>query len=63
MYIETHLVYNCLEVRFLQGSLCSRVWNECSHPEVAALAGYLSVLAQEREAALQGWVKVSEEMS
>ena len=54
---ETNLVYSCLEVRFPQESLCSQVWNECSHPEVAALAGFLSVLAQEQEAALQCRVK------
>lgn len=58
---HAHLVYSCLEVQFLQESLCSLVWNECSRPEVAALAGYLSVLAQEQAAALRGWAKVSKE--
>lgn len=59
----THLVYNYLEDRFLQESLCSQVWNECSHRELAALVGRLSVLAQGQEAALQEWVWPTEGMS
>lgn len=52
----SHLVYNYLVVRFLQEGLCSQVWNECSHQELAALVGHLSVLAQGQEAVLQEWV-------
>lgn len=48
-----HLVYNYSEDRSLQESLCSQVWNECSHRESAALVERLSVLAQGQEAALQ----------
>lgn len=51
----THLVYSYLEGRFLQGSWCSQVWNECSHRELAALVGRLSVLARGQEAALRDW--------
>ena len=51
---QSHLVCSCLGVRCLRGSLCSQVWNGCSHPAVATLSGSQSVWARGPGAGLEG---------
>lgn len=49
----TNLVCSYLEARSPQESLCSQVWNECSHPMGAVLSEFPSVLAQGQVAELE----------